>query len=139
MKEKNRKKENCIKVKAIIQKPQLNNRKNRLPSKIWASNPLLRISILDRNINKMIFQDEKSLGRSLSKLVRPPCTCQADNEGYYWWLSPSRTHLLYVDSHQKSSIVSVTLWVTPQPLFGHPFGTLVQNNLLALYYDKRYN
>ena len=34
MKEKNRKKENCIKVKAIIQKSQLNNRKNRLPSKI---------------------------------------------------------------------------------------------------------
>lgn len=47
MKEKYKKEKNCIKVKEITQKSQLNKRENRLPSKIRVNISLLRIFILD--------------------------------------------------------------------------------------------
>ena len=128
MKEEYRKDINSIKVKPIIQKSQVNYRENWPPSKIWASHPLLGLSILDWKIKFFFMMKNLWTGACI--------TCEAETEGGHWWL---RTSILHIDSHSKSSNVSLTLWVTPQMLCGHPFDILVWNNILGLFYDKRCN
>ena len=67
----------------------------------------------------MIFQDGKTLGESLSKLVQSTHLPTHARLITRMLLRPSKKHCLYADSRQKSSTISMTFWVPPKFLFGH--------------------